>query len=142
MAALRSYPRRFRELLTSVDEQDLPALAVDHTDHVARSLALLGEALRQVLIHDQPTLLPAVIDDRAREWVHAGSTSVDDVLAFVDMEANALADTVKDVPSNAWTRSGTVAGGGGSISALDIAREAVRTGAEQLRTAEDEVRRR
>jgi hypothetical protein len=136
VAALRSYPRRFREALTSVDPQDLPHEASEHADHVARSLGLLGEALRQVLVQDHPTLLPAVADDSARQWAFDGSSSVDDVLAFLAMESNALADVVAEVPPDAWTRTGIVAGSGQEISALDIVREAVRTGADHLRATE------
>jgi hypothetical protein len=136
VAALRSYPRRFREALTSVDPQDLPQEAVEHADHVARSLALLGEALRQVRVQDKPTLLPAVADDSARLWAFDGSSSVEDVLAFLTMECNALADLIADVPSDAWTRTGVVAGSGQEITALDIVREAVRTGSDHLRAAE------
>jgi hypothetical protein len=139
VAALRSYPRRFREALTSVDPEDLPQEAVDHVDHVARSVALLGEALRQVLVQDHPTLMPAVADDAAREWAVDGSSSVDDVLAFLTMECNALAEAIADVPSDAWTRSGVVAGAGREMTALDIVREAVRTGADHLRAAERAV---
>jgi hypothetical protein len=142
VAALRSYPRRFREVLTSVDPQDLPDEAIEHADHVARSLALLGEALRQVLVQDQPTLLPAVGDDSARQWSFDGSSSVDDVLAFLTMEANALADTVADVPADAWSRTGTVAASGQAMSALDIVRDAVRTGSDHLRAAERAVKSR
>jgi hypothetical protein len=136
VAALRSYPRRFRDVLTSVEPNDLPAEALEHADHVARSVALLGEALRQVIVQDQPALLPAVADDAAREWAFDGSTSVDDVLAFLTMECNALGQFVADVPADVWTRTGTVAGAGRVMSALDIAREAVRTGADHLRAAE------
>jgi hypothetical protein len=136
VAALRSYPRRFRELLTSVDESEVPAEAIDHADHVARSLALLGESMRQVLVKDEPTLLPAVADDSGREWAHSGASSIDDVLAFLTMEANALADAVADVPAEAWTRRGVVAGSNRPMSALDIAREAARTGSDHLRAAE------
>ena len=141
VAALRSYPRRFRELLTSVDPDELPAAAIEHADHVARSLALLGEAMRQVLVQDGPTLMPAVADDSQRDWAHAGAWSVDDALAFLDMEAHALADAAADVSAEAWTRRGTVAGSGQSISALDVAREAVRTGSDHLRAAEHLVSR-
>lgn len=140
VAALRSYPRRFREVLTSVAPEDLPGEATEHTDHVARSLAMLGEALRQVLIQDQPTLLPAVADDSAREWAFDGGSSLDDVLAFLSMEANALADAIADVASDAWTRAGTVAGSGQAMSALDIVREAVRTGAQRLHAAERAIK--
>lgn len=136
IAALRSYPRRFREALTSVDPQDLPHEAIEHADHVARSMALLGEALRIVLVQDRPTLLPAVADDSAREWAFDGSSSLDDVLAFLTMECTALADAIADIPSGAWTRTGVVAGSGQEMSALDIVREAVRTGSEHLRAAE------
>jgi hypothetical protein len=136
VAALRSYPRRFRELLTSVEPHEVPAEAIEHADHVARSLALLGEAMRQVLVQDAPTLMPAVADDAQREWAHAGAWSIEDALAFLDMEAHSLADAAADVSSEAWTRRGTVAGSGQSMSALDVAREAVRTGSDYLRAAE------
>jgi hypothetical protein len=140
VAALRSYPRRFRELFASVDEAALPDAAVDHADHVARSLAMIGQALHQVLVQDRPTLLPAVLDDAAREWAHAGSSSVDDVLDFLTVEANALADAVSDVPADAWTRPGLVAGRESEVTALDLLREAVRTGSDHLRAAEAAVR--
>jgi hypothetical protein len=140
VAALRSYPRRFREVLTSVEPEKLPYEATEHADHVARSMAMLGEALRQILVQDRPTLLPAVADDSTRLWAFDGSSSVDDVLAFLAMECNALADVIVDVASDAWTRSGIVAGAGTEMTALDIVREAVRTGAEHLRAAERAVR--
>ena len=136
VAALRSYPRRFREVLTSVDPNDLPAEAREHADHVARSVALLGEALRQVLLQDDPALLPAVADDSARLWAFDGSSSVDDVVAFITMECNAMADLVAETPSDVWTRAGPIAGSGQEMTALDIVREAVRTGADHLRAAE------
>ena len=136
VAALRSYPRRFRELLTSVEPHDVPAEAIEHADHVARSLALLGESMRQVLVQDEPTLMSAVVDDTQREWAHGGASSIEDALAFLDMEAHSLADAAADVSSQAWTRHGTVAGSGQTISALDIAREAVRTGSDHLHAAE------
>jgi hypothetical protein len=135
-AALRSYPRRFRELLTSVKPDDLPDEALEHADHVARSVALLAEAMRHVLVQDEPTVLPAVADDAARQWAFDGSSSLEDVLAFLTMECNAMADAVKDVASDAWTRVGVVAGSGPRVSALDIAREAARTGSDHLRAAE------
>jgi DinB superfamily len=148
VAALRSYPRRFRALLTSLDEDERAddlvhrpgpdgRSAVDHADHVARSIAILGEALRQVLVHDEPTLLPAVADDAAREWQMAAQpSSVEAALDFLDVECIAMADTVERTPADAWTRTGTVAGSGPKMSALEIVREAVRTGATHLHAAE------
>ncbi len=151
VAALRSYPRRFRALLTTFDEDERAddlvhragpdgLSAVDHADHVARSMAVLGEALREVLTHDDPTLLPAVADDSAREWQMAAQpTSVDAVVDFVRMECDALADAVGHVASDAWDRTGAVAGTGRTMTALDIVREAVRTGADHLRAAQRAV---
>jgi hypothetical protein len=148
VAALRSYPRRFRALLTSLDDDERAddfvhqagpdgRSAVDHADHVARSVAILGEALRQVLVHDNPSLLPAVADDSAREWQMAAQpSSVEAVLDFLDVECNGMADTVERTPAGEWTRTGTVAGSGQELRALDVVREAVRTGAEHLRAAE------
>ena len=91
VAALRSYPRRFRGLLTSLDEDERSddlvhragpdgLSAVDHADHAARSMAILGEALRQVLVQDEPTLLPAVADDSARAWQMAAQVTPNPVL--------------------------------------------------------------
>jgi hypothetical protein len=148
VAALRSYPRRFLALLISFDEDERAddlvhragsdgRSAVDHADHVARSVAILGEALRQVLVHEEPTLLPAVADDAAREWQMAAQPSgVEAALDFLDVECNAMADTIERTPADAWTRSGIVAGSGQEMSALEIVREAVRTGANHLHAAE------
>ena len=148
VAALRSYPRRFRALLTTFDTDEKPDdlvhragndghSAVDHADHVARSLALLGRALQDVLRHDDVVLPPATFDDDARDWqVGAGEQSLDAALDFLTVEAEALADAVEHVGSDEWSRHATVAGDGRTVTALDIVREAVRTGADHLRAAE------
>jgi len=135
-------------MLTSFDEDERPddlihragadgLSAVDHADHVARSIAILGEAVRQVLVQDDPTLLPAVADDSAREWQMAAQpTAATAALDFLDAECNAMADTVERTPADDWTRSGTVAGSGEKMTALAIVREAVRTGSDHLHAAE------
>ena len=151
VAALRSYPRRFRGLLTSLDEDERSddlvhragpdgLSAVEHADHAARSMAILGEALRQVLVQDEPTLLPAVADDSAREWQMAAQpSSLDAVLDFLSVECNALGDLVERTSAEAWARKGVVAGSGQRMTALDIVREAVRTGSDHLRAAERSI---
>lgn len=150
IAALRSYPRRFRALLTTFDDDDRARAddlvhragpdgrsAVDHADHVARSVAVLAQALRQVLVEDDPVLVPAVADDDSREWaVPAPPASVDAVLDFLTVECEALADEIASVPSGAWDRKATVAGRDLTVTALDVVREVVRTGSEHLRAAE------
>src|SRR3954469_16934647 len=148
VAALRSYPRRFRSLLTSFDDDEKPddlvhragadgCSAVDHVEHVARSLALLGRALHDVLQHDGVTLPPATFDDDAREWqIGSGDPSLEAALDFVTVECDGLADTVSRVSAGSWGRTGRGGGAGRTVTALDVVREAVRTGAEHLRAAE------
>jgi hypothetical protein len=148
VAALRSYPRRFRALLSTFDSDEKPDdlvhragpdgfSAVDHADHVARGLALLGRALQDVLQHDDAVLSPATFDDAARDWqVGAREQSLEGALDFLTVEAEGLADAVERVPADAWARRATVAGDGRTVTALDVVREAVRTGADHLRTAE------
>jgi hypothetical protein len=148
VAALRSYPRRFRALLTTFDEDEKPddlvhragadgRSAVDHVDHVARSLAILGRAMHDVLQRDDVTLPPATFDDDAREWqVTSGDASLQAALDFLTVECEGLADAVSRVPAESWARTATVAGEGRTVTALDVVREAVRTGAEHLRSAE------
>jgi hypothetical protein len=151
VAALRSYPRRFRAIVAPVGGDEKPddlvhragadgRSALDHADHVARSIALLGQAMHQVLTQDQPMLPAAVLDDDAREWaVSGGALEADAVLDFVTRECEGLATSIDRVDASEWTRAGTIAGSGATVTAIAIAREAVRTGAEHLRAAEAAV---
>jgi hypothetical protein len=145
--ALRSYPARYRRVLTSFEEDEKPhdlvyragadgRSAVEHADHAARALALGGEAFRQVLVQHDPTIQQAVMDDSERDWAMDGTDDVDTVLAFLTTECDALADRAARVDAAAWNRAATVAGGGQRVTALDILRELVKTGSDQLRAAE------
>jgi hypothetical protein len=148
VAALRSFPRRYRALLSTFDDDEKPddlvhragpdgLSAVDHVEHVARSVAMLDRALHDVLQQNDVVLSPATFDDAAREWqVASGDPSLDAALDFLTVECEALADAVERVPAEAWARRAKVAGDGRSVTALDIVREAVRTAAEHLRAAE------
>jgi hypothetical protein len=89
-----------------------------------------------VLQREDVVLAPATFDDAAREWQLAGQQSREATLDFLTVEANALAGSVDGVPAEAWARRAKVAGDGHEVTALDVVREAVRTGAEHLRTAE------
>ena len=147
-AALRSYPRRYTALLTTFDSDEKPddlvhragsdgLSAVDHVDHVARTFALLGKTVQDVLQRDDVALPPGAFDDAAREWqVGGGQQSLQGALDFLAVEADALADAVDRVPAEQWARRATLAGDGREVTALDVVREAVRTGAEHLQTAE------
>jgi hypothetical protein len=145
VVALRSYPRRFRsEVLPIVDDPAVEAFAerigpgghsaVEIVVSVANSWALIGQALRQVLITDDAVVHAAVLDPSERDWELPVGTSVDGALARLADEANALADAADRVSSRDWNRTGAVAGGG-EVSAVDLLREAVRTGAQGLADA-------
>jgi hypothetical protein len=146
--ALRSYPRRFRGLLTSFEKDDKPddlvhragpdgLSGLDHADHAARAIALGGEALRQVMTQTEPVIQKAVVDKSARDWaIDGASGDVETVLAFLATECETLADQVAHVDADAWNRTATVAGTGSQVTALDIVREAVKTGSDHLRAAE------
>ncbi len=144
--ALRSLPRRFRELFTGFDDDEKPDdlvhragadghSALDHAAHVPRALALIGEALRKTLTSDQPVLHAGVVDERDREWPDGYAEGLDDVLDLLEAEAVALAYRVERASADDWARAATVAGGQ-QVTALDLLQEAVRTGVGHLRAAE------
>jgi hypothetical protein len=144
--ALRSFPRRYGALFATLDDDSAPDdlahragadghAALDHVAHTARALGLIGEALRQVLVQDEPVLHPAVVDDDAREWTETYAQDPDEVLGLLATEAEQLAVRVESASADDWTRKGAVAGDG-TVSALDLLQEAVDTGVEHLRAAE------
>lgn len=147
VAALRSYPRRARQAVAAAtDGDDVDALAavagpdgrtaVEHLDGAARALEMLGEAIRSVLVQDDPSLLPAVVDESARVSAVEGTTGdVHAALEHLESAATAVAGVADGDAGGAegWDRTGTVAGSGAAVSALDLLREAVRTGAVGLR---------
>lgn len=146
VAALRSYPRRYRSALAALTpDDDVDALArrvgptgssaFDLTVDTVRTLAILGQALHQVLTVDGPVLHEAVTNPAARAWDGPEPAGLGDALDLLTDEANALADTIDRTSFTQWSRPATVAGGG-TLEAFDIVREAVRTGGDNLRAAE------
>lgn len=149
VVALRSYPRRFRSaVLPIVDDPTVEALAerigpdgrsaIDIVVAVSNTWVLIGQALRQVLINDDAVVHAAATDPAGRSWELPPGTSVDGALDNLADEAVALADAADAVPGRDWSRTGAVTGGG-SVSAIDLVREAVRTGAQGLIDAEAAV---
>ena len=97
---------------------------------VTRTLGLLASEIHRTLTLDEPLLHPAVADASARHWDVPASESVDEALALLDHELDALLETMSEAGStDDWTRTGTVAGGG-TRSALDLLKEAVRVGSD------------
>lgn len=151
VVALRSLPRRWREIFAPVDDDDSDGgenpdeiaaragadgrSALDHLGHAARTIALLDRALEQVLGDKEPTLHPAATDAGAREWSESPPGSVEAGLAELEAAAGTLATRVNSVSSGDWSRTGQVAGGG-EVTALDLVGDAVNTAVADLRSAE------
>jgi hypothetical protein len=145
VAALRSYPRRFRAAVAVGDDDDVVELAGrvgpagtsghDHLVDAASSLMVLGRALHQVVQEAEPLLHPAVVDPTARQWAPPPGLGVADLVGMITDEATELADTASRVSTFDWHRTARVADGP-TVTALDVVREAVRTCSEALRGLE------
>lgn len=141
VVALRSYPRRFRGLLEAFDDDEKPEDLVrrpgpdgrsglDHADHAARAVAAYAAALHEVLVSDRPTVQVEV------PYVSASNKTAEAAVDFLMVECEALATAVDRVDAGAWARKGTYASTGREVTALDLVREAVRVGSDDLRAAE------
>ena len=150
VVSLRSYPRRFRTaVLPITDDPTVEALAervgpdgrsaADVVVSVTNTWVLLGQALRQILIEEAPVVHAGVVDPAQRVWDAPPGSTVDGALDRLADEATALADAADAVSSRDWGRTGSVAGDGATTTALDVLREAVRTGAQGVIDAEAAV---
>ena len=144
--ALRSYPRRFRAALLPIEDD--PAVeelaqqvgpdgqsALEHAADAVRSWTVLREAFRQIQVSDTPVVHAAVADASLRQWEAPFRDTVGGLLEQLDDEAVAFADAVAEVSGDQWERRASVAGGG-TVTALDVAREAVVVGHDQLGAVE------
>jgi hypothetical protein len=141
-AALRSYARRYREQLAPLAaDEDVEELAhrigpearsvIEIVSDVTRTLVLLHEAERQITINDTPVLHPAVCDRTQRHWDASPPERLDDALGLLVDTCTPFAGDVDRVGADSWARTGTIAGGG-SVSAIDVVREAVQVGHDGL----------
>ncbi|MGI8794064.1 MAG: DinB family protein [Acidimicrobiales bacterium] len=136
--ALRSFPRRFRAVLSPADETDAERMArppasggwsaLQHAGHVRDVLHALDLRLQRVLREDEPHLgeTPATPPP-------AGGEAIEATLAALQSNAEQLATTVTGVKGEEWNRTGRR--DGETVSALDLAREAVHEGSHHLRDA-------
>lgn len=145
LIALRSFPRRYREALRPLDDDQVEELAlrpgadgrsaVEIAIDTVRTWTIQQEALRQIRLADTPVVHPAVIDAAQRLWETTVAETLDDALDQIDDRSASLIAEVERVGSTGWTRSATAAGGG-TISALEIVRDTVRVGRDNLVAAE------
>lgn len=99
------------------------------------TLTLVERALSQVLLSDDPALHPGVLDPSQRHWDQPPGLAADTLLDMLDDQCVDLAEAVDAVAQTDWTRPGHLADGA-PLTALDLAREAVRVGADNLRRLE------
>jgi hypothetical protein len=147
VVALRSFPRRYREVFAAIEGDDgLDAVAArlgpdgqsaaGVVSDVTRTWALLTEALRQIVFTEGEVLHPAVGDARQRSWEATHPDRIEDTLVLLGHEADALVDLVERVTtSQDWTRQASVAGDG-TVTAIEVLRDAVQVGADGLGRSE------
>ena len=133
--AVRSYPRRFRALLTTLDPDDTELAtrrpgpgewsAAEHASHVGGALAAAAEALNRIAVGDDPD-----VDLTPGPPAH----DVGAALERLALASAAAAAAIDGVHGRDWERTGRLACGA-PVTALDVARQAVHTGAHHLRQA-------
>lgn len=149
VVALRSLDRRYRSVLTDLDDgRSIDEVAhvngpdgrsaLDHVVAATRTLTFLGRALEQTLLEDDPALHPAVADPAQRAWPDATGT-VAERIAELAWEANALADRAERVSAADWGRHARVAGADATVSAIALLWDAVDSAVAHLRSAERAV---
>ena len=140
-AAVRSFPRRYRELLDDFDDGEGDAAirkrpdattwsALEYTAHVADILEAFGPVLRRMTEEDHPSIDFFDSDERAAERRY-NEADPNTVLADIEAASRALADVIDGVDSSAWERTATFSWG--DRDALTTARNAVHEGSHHLR---------
>ena len=140
-AAVRSFPRRYRELLDDFDDDEdgddlirqrpdaTTWSALEYTAHVADLLELFGPILRRMTLEDHPTLDFFDSDARAEEKRY-NEAAPDMVLARLEAASKALAKIIDGIDPSAWDRTATFPWG--DRDALTTARNAVHEGSHHL----------
>ncbi len=149
LAAVRSFPRRYRALLTALDpEEDGESVvrrrpaprtwsAVEYTAHVGDMLDQLATVIRKVVVESNPPLSMWDADQRAAEQRYGDWDSTEALFAL-DHAGARLAAVLESVDPGDWTRTGTLELG--QRDALTLARDAVHEGAHHLRDVERGLR--
>ena len=139
VAALRSFPRRYRGVLTFEDDEDVDALARRRPDPDTWSVLEYGAHVRDVLRLFDERIGTALRSDGAEvdDWDHeaaAGSYAALDPARVLDelvVAAEQLATRISEVPDDGWDNA--VVRLGQPESVLAMARKAVHEGSHHLR---------
>jgi hypothetical protein len=142
VAAVRSFPRRYRALLVTPGSLDGPDAvfrrrpdpqtwsALEYTAHVADMLDLLGPAIRRIMVEEQPSISSFDSDERAER---KGYNQLEraEVLGWLELACGELASVLESVKADDWTRTGRLEAG--ERDALTLARNGVHEGSHHLR---------
>lgn len=141
--AARTFPRRYRSVLTHFDADEDPDSvlrrrpasggwsALEYTAHVADVLDLLAPTIRRIEVEDDPVINQFDPDERAEEEDY-NSDSLIDVLGRLETACADLSNTVEYMDPDAWARTGHFADGT-VRQAIDIARNAVHEASHHFR---------
>lgn len=148
--AVRSYPRRYRALLTGFDDdEDGDALvrrrpdasgstALETAARVADVLDATAPIIRRMTVEEAPTLEPPSSQGRDAPR-SANERPVREVMDEIDTACADLASTTEMVDDDDWLRTAHFPTGDRTV--LEMARSAVREGSHGLREIERIMRR-
>ena len=141
--AMRTLPRRYRSVLTTVflEGEDLEAIirqrpaegvwsALEYTAHVAQTLDLMAPAIRSIGADDNPTLYAFDPDEQAAKEDYNSWTLLQ-AIGELESACADLSMAIEYTASTGWARKGTY--DHGEREAIDVARNAVHEGAHHLR---------
>ena len=146
VTALRSLHRRWRSVLAfDLDAAEPEAVletrplggwsALEHAGHARDVLHALCIRLQRVLREDDPILPETHVTPPSG----ANEQGPGVIMAALSHTAEQLAQTIEMTPTAAWDRRGHRAGG--SVTALDLVREAVHEGIHHLQEASHQIER-
>lgn len=146
-ASMRSYPRRYRAQLTSLDDTadiDPDSVvrrrpdpttwsALEYTAHVADVVDELAGIVRRMTVEDHPTLSMRDPDERAKAEAY-NEQEPSAVLDRLAAACDRMASTIDQVSPDDWTRTATFPWG--ERDAITMTRNAVHEGHHHLRDVE------
>jgi hypothetical protein len=131
--AIRSMPRRFREVLARFKLDDDPSAfrsAVEHAIRARDAMYTAAVQLGRVLVVERPEL--DELPDRGADVDASGDVMA--ILADLQRSAERLARTIDSAAPGDWLRPAVL--NGAEVTALDIVRHAVQQCVQHLREAE------
>jgi hypothetical protein len=151
VVALRSFPRRYGELLPPRDDDDKPDAvirrrpeptvwsALEYTAHVADVFDELADTVRRMTMEDHPTISDGMDPDQRAIDAKYNEQDREAVLAHLAEAADKMAQVIKNVPNDAWHRTATFPWG--ERDALTMMRNAVHEGYHHLRDVQSVLSR-